>query len=63
MDAFLKIADAINKDIDDILTRALAGYKDDYKYKPHSSRGYIRWGLVQEDIHKAVERNLTEDKQ
>uniref|UniRef100_A0A6M3JWT1 Uncharacterized protein n=1 Tax=viral metagenome TaxID=1070528 RepID=A0A6M3JWT1_9ZZZZ len=61
MDAFLKIADAINKDIDDILERALSGCGDDYVYRESGGR-YIRWGLVQADIHRAVERNLTEGK-
>lgn len=58
MDIYLEIAEAIKKDIGEILGNALAGYKDDYKYKPQSSAGFIRWGLVQEDINRAIDYNL-----
>ena len=58
-----QIADEINKGISDILNRALAGYKDDYKYKHHSGDVYIRWGKVEQDMHKVVTYNLTADRE
>lgn len=60
MDAYLQIADAINKETSEILGRALAGYVDDYKFK-RGQEVFVRWGLVEKDIHAAVIRNLTAD--
>lgn len=34
----------------DILSRALAGYTDDYKYTDSNGNRYTKWGLVQADI-------------
>jgi hypothetical protein len=56
MDLFLQIADAINKEISKILAAALRG---DEKYRYQGD--FIRWGLVEKDIHAVVEKNLTAD--
>ena len=45
------------KAISKILSKALTGCKNDYKYKtPQGS--YIRWGLVEKDIHAVIESYL-----
>lgn len=58
MDAYLQIADEINKSISTILRNALSNENNQYKTK----EGYVRWGLVETDIHKAVTYHLTRDE-
>ena len=42
MDVYLEIAEAIKKDISEILHKALAGYLDDYKH--HTKYGiFVKW--------------------
>ena len=48
----------LKEKISDILSRALAGYCDDYKYTDKFGK-FIRWGLVEKDIHKAIDCYLT----
>jgi len=57
MDIYLQIAEAINKDISEILMSAVNGTDKELRYK-----GFIRWGLVERKIHEAVTRHLTTDK-
>lgn len=45
----------LKKEISNILARALAGYKDDYKIKHTDGRVYVAWGAVERDIHAAVD--------
>lgn len=51
----------INAQISNILRMALAGYRDDYKYKDKKGNVYVRWGQVEKDIHKSVARILMEE--
>ena len=55
----IEVIEKINKEISDILHRALAGYSDDYKLK-RGDEIFIRWGLVERDIHRAVALNFIE---
>ncbi len=57
MDLYIEIADEINKKISAILVATLQG--TDKKYRTED--GFIRWGLVEEDIHRAVISELTSD--
>jgi hypothetical protein len=50
MDHFIEVADSINNKISAILTNALSGYEQKYWL----NGAYIRWGLVEKDIHRAV---------
>jgi hypothetical protein len=52
------IADEIKKSVSDILSRALAGYRDDFKYKSNG-RSFIRWGAVEKAMHDEIDRHLT----
>ena len=56
MDIFLQIADAIKKDISEILNKALQG-DEMYRYEDDS----IRWLEIESDIHKRIEYQLTGD--
>jgi len=58
MDVYLQIADAIKKDVSAILRNAVNGYEQKYWYMGR----YIRWGLVEKDIHTAIEKQLTSDQ-
>lgn len=49
-----RLADDLKKGISDILSNALAGYKDDYK----TSDGFVRWGLVEKDIYKLIDSKI-----
>jgi len=49
----------LKKAISKILGKALAGYKDDYKYKTKQGI-FIRWGRVEKDLHVAVDKFLKE---
>lgn len=53
-DKLLSIED-LKKKVSDILGRALAGYRDDYKINHADGRVYVAWGTVERDIHAAVE--------
>ena len=58
MDVYLEIAEAIKKDISEILHKALAGYLDDYKH--HTKYGiFVKWGPVEKDMHEKIEYHLT----
>ena len=63
MDIYLQIADAIKKEVSDILMSAVNGTNPDYRYwAADSGRSeFIRWGLVEKDIHKVIDLNLTAD--
>jgi hypothetical protein len=61
MDTYLQIADKINKEISDILMGAINGLEKKYRTRGEAS-GYIRWGLVEKDIHATVYRNLCADE-
>ena len=50
---------SLKQAISKILGRALAGYKDDYKYKTKQGI-FIRWGRVEKDIHAAIDEFLKE---
>lgn len=57
MDPLLKIfAETIKKDVSDILHAAISGFDKRYRYKG----GYIRWGLVEKDIYRAIDKTLME---
>ena len=55
MDVYLKIADEIKKKVSGILIGAVNGYEPKYR----TEDGFIRWGLVEKDIHDAIEAELT----
>ena len=57
MDAYLMIAEEIKKKVSGILMAALNGEDPKYRYD-----GFIRWGLVEKDIHDAIEIELTADE-
>ena len=57
MDIYIEIADAINKDISAVLLTTLQGTEQKYR----TPDGFIRWGLVEADIHAVVMRHLTTD--
>ena len=59
MDLYLQIADDINKGISNILRKALTGIEEKYRYE----KQYIRWGLVESDIHAHVVKCLTGEKE
>lgn len=59
MDAYLQIAEAINKDINKIFLDVLSGREEKYRTKD----GLVRWGRVEVDIHKCVFKHLTDDQQ
>jgi hypothetical protein len=44
----------LKQTISDILSRALAGYTDDYKLVKEGHT-YIQWGLVVKDMHAAID--------
>jgi len=48
----------LKKEISKILSKALAGYKDDYKYKTDQG-SFIRWGQVEKDMHKVIDHHLS----
>ena len=50
--------DAPQKQIGSILSRALAGYTDDYKHIVNGA-SYVQWGRVQDDINAVVAAALT----
>lgn len=50
-----RIMDELKKEISNILGRALAGYKDDYKIHHTDGHTYIAWGAVERDMHTAVD--------
>ena len=58
MDVYLKIADEIKKKVSGILIGAVNGYESKYR----TEDGFIRWGLVEKDIHSAIEIELTADE-
>lgn len=63
MDAYLQVAEEINKEISKILMDAVNGLEPKYRYKTgDEGPGYIRWGLVEKDIHAAVNKNLLADE-
>jgi hypothetical protein len=57
MDTYLQIADEIKKSVSSILGGALSGVDEQYRMED----GYIMWGLVESDIHAAIDRHLTSD--
>ena len=57
MDAYLMIAEGIKKKVSGIMMGAVNGSIPKYR----TSDGFIRWGLVEEDIHKVIEVELTQD--
>jgi predicted transcriptional regulator with HTH domain len=57
MDLYIEIADEINKDISAVLLATLQGTEKKYR----TPDGFIRWGLVEADIHATVMRHLTTD--
>ena len=58
MDAHLKIADEIKTKVSAILHNAISGYEQKYR----TDNGcYIRWRVVEKDMHKAIEEQLTAD--
>lgn len=50
MDHFLEIAEDINRRISLILLAALSGSEPKYR----TIDNFVRWGLVEEDMHKAT---------
>lgn len=58
MDIYLQIADAIKWDVNLIIRSVLSGNNEKYKYY-YEEEPYVRWGLVLEDIHKAIDYHLT----
>ena len=60
MDYFLKIADAINDEIDAIISK-IQDKDDDYVDSNINGELLINWDKVKEDLHEVVEYNLTAD--
>lgn len=61
MDAYLQIAEKINEEISKILMGAINGLEPKYRTTGHDP-GFIRWGLVEKDIHATVNKNLCADE-
>lgn len=57
MDVYLETADHINKDLSKLLQSVLSGEDKRFRYK----NDFIRWGLVEKEMHKIVEYYLTND--
>ena len=57
METYIQVANAINEDISQILQSTLDGSEPKYRTKER----FIRWGLVEQDIHTTVMRHLTAD--
>ena len=57
MDVYLEIASSIKQEVSLILGGALSGRTEKYR----TPDGYVRWGVVEDDIHKAIEHHLTTD--
>jgi len=55
MSNHIVLVNKINKEISTILSSAIVG--TDKKYRPGSGR-FIRWELVEQDIHDVVGRNI-----
>ena len=51
------IADGIKKDVSKIMMSAVSGSEPKYR----NENGYIKWGLVEKDIHAKIETHLTSD--
>jgi hypothetical protein len=58
MDTYIEIAEAIKADVADILALVLAGTEPRYMCDV-GPRSYIRWGVVQKDIDRAIDYQLT----
>ncbi len=50
---------ALKKEISSILRRAVSGRDAAYTYKDNDRGSYVRWGLVEKDIHLAIDRHLS----
>ena len=57
MDAYIAIAEQIKKEVSRVLHVALSGVEKKYRTEDK----YIRWGLVEKDIHKIINYNLLSD--
>jgi hypothetical protein len=53
-------AEDLKQSVSTILTRALAGYTDDFKYKAKDGRVFVRWGEVEKAFHTEIDRVLND---
>lgn len=62
MDVYTEIAEKIKAEVSGILQSALSGLDEKYRYRPADGGMYIRWGLVEKDIHRAIDNNLLSEE-
>ena len=60
MDVYIEIAEDIKKEVSKIFRNATRGRDKRYRTVLH---GLTKWGLVESDIHAAIDYYLTSDKQ
>lgn len=58
MDVYIEIADAIKKDVSDLLKKAFLFNDERYWYRS-GDKTFIRWKVLRDDINQKIDSNLT----